>query len=61
MSDALHLSLGWRYVNFGVTEADLVDSVGNQRGTVESDVGAHEFTISFRYAFWKVPLFEERD
>jgi hypothetical protein len=61
MSDALHLSLGWRYVNFGVTEADLIDTVGTRIGKVESDVGAHEFTMSFRYAFWRVPLFEDRD
>jgi hypothetical protein len=61
MSDALHLSLGWRYVNFGVTEADLIDTVGNQIGKVESDVGAHEFTMGFRYAFWRVPLFDDRD
>jgi hypothetical protein len=61
MSEALHLSLGWRYVNFGVTDADLIDRVGDRIGSVESDIGAHEFTMSFRYAFWRIPLFEDRN
>jgi opacity protein-like surface antigen len=61
MSDALHLSLGWRYVNFGVTRADLINRLGDRIGSIESDIGAHEFTVSARYSFWSVPLFEKRD
>ena len=61
LSEALHLSLGWRYVNLGVTKADLIDTVGNKIGSIESDVGAHEFTVGFRYAFWRVPLFDDRE
>ena len=61
LSEALHLSIGWRYINLGVNEADVIDSVGQNQGTFETEMAAHEFTTALRYSFWRIPLFEDRD
>ena len=61
LSESLHLSLGWRYLNMGVSEADLISSVGIQVGNFDVEMAAHEFTTGLEYRFWRIPLFEDRD
>ena len=42
-------------------EADVIDSVGQNQGSFETEMAAHEFTTALRYSFWRIPLFEDRD
>ena len=57
ISDALHLSIGWRYIDLGTTQG-TIKNAGTNRGRADVDMRAHEFTTSIRYSFWRVPFFE---
>ena len=56
MSDQLHLTLGWRFLDLGEIKVDL-DDEDLQQGSYSADVSAHEFTTSIRFHFYSVPFF----
>lgn len=55
MSDQLHLSLGWRYLDLGRVKAEL--DVNPNPTSFRADVTANEFTTSIRFQFYHVPFF----
>lgn len=55
VTDAVHLSLGWRYLDLGNVELD--STCGGVRCTYDADVTAHEIMTSVRFEFYHVPFF----
>ena len=58
MTEAVHWSVGWRFVDMGTASMDLVDTANQPRGDMDLDLSAHEFTTSLRFTFWRVPFLE---
>jgi len=54
MSDQLHLTIGWRYLDLGEMEVDLS---GLQDGSYKTEFGSHEFTTALRFHFYHIPFF----
>jgi opacity protein-like surface antigen len=58
LTESVHWSVGWRYVDLGTASMDLIDTTGQPRGNFDLDLDAHEFTTSLRFTFWRVPFLE---
>ena len=55
LTDTVHLSLGWRYLDLG--DIDLDSNCGGVDCSFEADVTAHEVMTSLRFEFYHVPFF----
>jgi hypothetical protein len=55
-SDRTTLQFGYRYIDFGATDADLEFIGGGAAGVVDFDLKAHEFTASLRWDYFTRPL-----
>jgi opacity protein-like surface antigen len=59
ISERTKVQFGYRYLDLGATDADLVYSAVQGQppaGVVDLDLKAHEFVLSARYAFHQKPL-----
>jgi opacity protein-like surface antigen len=54
ISDALHASIGYRYLDMGSAE---IKFEAGPEGQFDADVTAHEVTASLRFHFYHVPFF----
>lgn len=55
-SDRTTLQLGYRYIDFGATDAQLVFFGGGAAGTVELDLHSHEFSAALRWVYFSRSL-----
>jgi hypothetical protein len=55
LSDHVKLSVGWRYIDFGQAQTDLIDQSSTNRGRYSIDLAANEFTTSLTVWFWRLP------
>lgn len=56
LNERVTWSVGWRFYDLGEVETRLVDVTGTDRGRYGVDLGAHEFTTSLSFTFWRVPF-----
>jgi hypothetical protein len=55
MSDTMHASFGYRYLDLG--SAEIKFDAGPNEGKYDADVTAHEVTASLRWHFYHIPFF----
>jgi opacity protein-like surface antigen len=55
MSDTLHASFGYRYLDLG--SAEIKFDQGPNEGKFDADIAAHEVTVSLRFHFYHIPFF----
>jgi hypothetical protein len=55
MSDTVHASFGYRYLDLGSAEVKF--DAGPNEGKYDADLHAHEATVSLRFQFYHIPFF----
>jgi opacity protein-like surface antigen len=55
-SDRTTLQFGYRYIDFGATDANLEFYGGGDAGTIDLDLYAHEFSVVLRWDYFSRPL-----
>ena len=54
LTERFTISAGYRYLDPGITEAQLLDPVGNDSGDYSLDLQSHEAVVSLRVSFYSV-------
>jgi opacity protein-like surface antigen len=56
LTDNVRWSVGYRFQDLGKLDLTLLDVTGTDRGEVNLDMGANEFTTSLKFNFWHLPV-----